>query len=39
MLLPGESKAELDQLRSEMMTSYAPVGNSRILPSRQACLE
>jgi|HubBroStandDraft_6_1064221.scaffolds.fasta_scaffold206139_1 hypothetical protein len=26
MLLPGESKAELDQLRSEMMTSHAPVG-------------
>jgi hypothetical protein len=26
MLLPGESQAELDQLRSDMMTSYAPVG-------------
>jgi hypothetical protein len=26
MLLPGESKAELDQLRSDLMTSYAPVG-------------
>jgi hypothetical protein len=26
MLLPGESKAELDQLRNDMMASYAPVG-------------